>query len=222
MIKYNMRNTTKTHNRMYHLIYILIILGICEVTTANAQFKHTIHNYDNFIGTWEYKTDNEHFILKTKVGSYIDPIDNTEHSILLASYKYVKDNITIYDFLNKWDTLSIKTFPKITFAAWNDLPASTPQSQLRIRYTDQTTQCMSKAWSSPLTLISTNPMQLSWHIEPDEWIIEIVEEDDDNSTGTSRNFAELTDIKLNDELLKDDFEKPFTIPTDMILTKVEE
>lgn len=222
MTKYNMKNTTNTHNRMYYLIYIFIVLGICEVTTANAQKKHTINNYDNFVGTWEYKTDNEHFILKTKITEYTSPSTNKKRNTLIGVYKYIKDSVVVHDMTSKWDTLSIDTYPKISFLAWEDLPESIPQTKLGIMYNDPTTQCMCKTWSSPLTLISTNPMQLSWHIEPDEWIIEIVEEDDDNSTGTSRNFAELTDIKLNDELLKDDFEKPFTIPTDMILTKVEE
>ena len=41
---------------------------------------------------------------------------------------FIKDSVVVHDMTSKWDTLSIDTYPKISFLAWEDLPESIPQA----------------------------------------------------------------------------------------------
>ena len=59
---------------------------------------------------------------------------------------------------------------------------------------------------STMEIIPGNPIKAVWHIEPDMWERDLSYEDDKGNTYV------ITDHKLLDG---------FTIPTDMILTKVE-
>ena len=63
-----------------------------------------------------------------------------------------------------------------------------------------------KSWLSTMEIIPGDTMKAKWHIEPDMWERDLTYEDDKG------NIYTITDPTLLDG---------FTIPTDMIFTKIE-
>lgn len=209
---------TKLSSLIKYAPLTLIIL-ICGRLNCNAQH---IDNYENFLGTWEYKTENEHFILKTKIREFTK--DGKNGNMLLGVFKYVKDGVTIYDRLGSFDTLSFYVYPIIAFSAWENWGSPEPQTKLYTMYNDCETDCSAESWKSPLIFIPGNPAQLSWHLELDEWIELIFEDDEgDEQEQTTSSNTPVNGIPVDGTELGDrpEDEKPFTIPADMILTKIE-
>ena len=218
---------SKKHINTVVILSLFMAFLTAATNSATAQDEN-IPNFENFIGTWEYKTDKEHFILKTKTYDYT--YSNIDFHLVLGVYKYVKNGIVIYDFLDKLKECSSNDENVITFGPWDDLSYNVPQTKLHITYYERSVEDLyiSKAWHSPLIYIPGNPAQLSWHLEPDEYIVEIVEDEETEAVEETNKSEEKTtkpvSILVNEDMVHLD-ERPrsdlFTIPVDMILTKIE-
>lgn len=161
----------------------------------NAQEYSTgTFNYDFYVGTWEYKTTSEQFILKTWKQTYCYP-DKTL-TVLRGVFKYTKYGFTVYDHLYLYGKEN--TYRSISFMIITYLAQERKQPILSIDYTDPITQYDTNTLpdESVLTIVSKNPAKLSWHIIPCN--------------------GDYERIRLNPGQIA------FTIPADMILTKVEE
>lgn len=209
------------------MIYIIFALLVVFINNATAQDEN-IPNYENFIGTWEYKTDKEHFILKTKTHYYT--YKNKKYYLVFGVYKYVKNGVVIHDCLNKLKECTIEDDYVIFFGPFGKLSDNIPLTQLYISYTERSVEDLyrSKGYRSPLTYIPGNPAQLSWHLEPDEYIELIFEDEETEAVEETNKSEEKTtnpaSIPVNEDMVHLD-ERPrsdlFTIPVDMILTKIE-
>lgn len=112
--------------------------------------------------------------------------------MILGAYKYIKDGELIYDFLGELDEMTIKNNPRIIFANIHDLPNNQEHSELCVLYSDPKTYQSNSVKKSRLSIYSKNPDRLKWHLVVEDWEPDL-------------------DCPLE-----------FTIPYDMILTKVEE
>lgn len=149
-------------------------------------------NYDFYIGTWKYETDNEQFILKT--WKHINRIDKSL-TVVWGVFKYVRDGVIVYDYLSSFK--DEKQSPPLSFMIIEYLSLERNKALLSIDYIDPVTEydTTTLPHESVLTVVSTNPAKLSWHIVP----------------------------CYDDQRRRlDPGEVGFTIPSDMILTKVKE
>lgn len=117
--------------------------------------------------------------------------DNNRDYIMLGSYKYIKDGKVIYDFLDELEGMTTKNKPRIIFFVRYDLPDNQEHSELLVQYGDPKTYQRNSVKQSRLSIYSKSPDKLKWHLVVEDW--------------------------------EPDLELPleFTIPYDMILTKVE-
>ncbi len=172
--------------------YILTVtIALFTFISAKGQHKY-VPNFDFYIGTWIYESENEQFILMTKKYSFTFGPNNDKFYRILGAFKYVKNGTVVYDFLDELDGMTIKNRPRIIFANINDLPNNQEHQELRIQYSDPKTYQQNSSRLSRLSIFSKNPDKLKWHLVVEDW--------------------------------EPDPECPleFTIPYDMILTKVEE
>jgi len=170
--------------------YLLVtVIALCLFVPAKGQYKY-VPNFDFYIGTWEYKTVDEQFVLKTK--KYSSGPDNDRSYVVLGAYKYVKNGKIIYDFLDELEGMTMKNRPRIYFANIKDLPNNQEHAELRVRFRDPKTRQTNSVKQSRLSIYSKSPDKLKWHLVVEDW--------------------------------EPDLELPleFTIPYDMILTKVAE
>ncbi len=179
---------------MRFLKYISITIGLLFLYSPSYSQIITdldTTKFDPFKGTWVYATENEQFIIKTKlVPMYIK--GKLYKYALLATFKYTKGINIIYDNTDKFNSLeNLNHTPLCFFSLESKITYQQPR--LYISYYDFKNGNTTEEWKSPLIIISTNPLKLSWHIEEDKWETNY---DPDNNTG-------------------------FSIPTDMILTKIE-
>lgn len=153
-------------------------------------------NYDFYIGTWKYETDNEQFILKTWKYTYSYP-DSHTLTALRGVFKYVKNGVVIYDYLHMFDKYNDMEYAPVSFMIIKYLSLEKNKALLSIDYIDPVTEydTTTLPHESVLTVVSTNPAKLSWHIVPCY---------DDQRRRLAPG------------------EVGFTIPSDMILTKVKE
>ena len=169
-------------------LFVFISVSLCAQDYSTRGF-----DYDFYVGTWEYKTTTEHFILKTWKQTYSFP----DHSLTVLNgvFKYTKYGFTAYDYLYLYG--KAETYRSISFMIIPDLSQKWGQSILSVNYTDSKTQYDTRAlpYASFLTIASKNPAKVSWHIVP--------------------CYDDMR-IRLKPGQIA------FTIPTDMILTKVEE
>lgn len=144
-----------------------------------------IPNYDFYVGTWVYETSREQFTMKTKIINYVS-WGEVKYA-LVATYKYVKNGVIIYDDLNTVSTTSRET-ASIGIYKIDNLPSNQMHTRLRLSFDDPITG--DSSGYSQITLVSTNPPKILWSLKEPE--------------GT----------------LNPDYEG-FTVPMEMILTKVE-
>lgn len=188
----------------------IVALFLCSIIYQNillAQSETKLHDFSNYIGTWKYETEHEEFIIKIKEYYYISTSFREPETMhyLVAAYKYVKEGNVIYDYLdnlNKYDPTNHQNYKNrcITFHS-----KSGKEQGLWISYKDSKT-INTSSYDSCLRIHTFNPDQLIFHIEPDMW------ERDTGAFDENGNWYTITDPeKLNG----------FSIPTDMILIRIE-
>ena len=178
--------------RTIKIIFIAIFLFM-SVKLCAQDYSIDTFNYDFYVGTWEYKTTTEHFILKTWKKTHYFPGDT--FIVLKGVFKYTKYGFTVYDYLYLYG--KAETYYTISFMIIPDLSQKWGQSILSVNYKDSKTPFDTRAFphASFFTIASKNPAKVSWHIVP--------------------CYDDMR-IRLKPGQIA------FTIPTDMILTKVEE
>lgn len=194
---------------MKNLKYRIILLAFCCLVYTSYAQTYTpnyseIPNFNRFEGTWVYSTENEQFTLQLKKYQY--DFLGTNY-IIIGVFKYIKDEVLLYDYLNYFDKITHDSkICHIQMFRMEDLPYSEEHSKVRITFNDPKTINKTAPWQSVMEIISNNPVQAVWHIEPDMWERDIIYEDENG------NSFEITDpLLLNG----------FSIPTNIILTKVE-
>lgn len=188
-------------------IIILLVLswlfypGYAQTYTPNYS---EIPNFSQFEGKWVYQTENEHFTLRLKKCQY--DFLGTNY-IIIGVFRYIKDGKLIYDYLNYFDEITHNSpICHIRMSRMEDLPYTEGHSKVRISFRDPKTVNKTAPWQSVMRIISNNPVQAQWHIEPDMWERDIFYEDENGNI-----------YEINDPILLNGF----TIPTDIVLTKVE-
>lgn len=178
--------------RAIRIIFIAIFVFI-SVNLCAQDYSADTFNYDFYVGTWEYKTTTEHFILKTWKKTHYSPGDT--FIVLKGVFKYAKYGFTVYDYLYLYG--KAETYYTISFMIIPDLSQKWGQSILSVDYTDSKTLFGTRAFphASFLTIASKNPAKVSWHIVP---------------------------CYDNEQRRLKPGQIAFTIPADMILTKIEE
>ena len=178
---------------MNKIKYLLtVVILLLSLVSAKGQYQH-VPNYDFYIGTWRYESANEQFILKTK--KYVFSLGpNKENTyLILGAFKYIKGGNVIYDTLKELDKMTMyNDYTSVNFINIADLPNNQEHQELRAIYIDPMTRQRTKARESRLSIYSKNPDKLKWHLVVEDWEPNL-------------------DCPLE-----------FTIPYDMILTKVEE
>lgn len=174
-------------------IILTSIFAIIFIQINAQNYDSDTFNYEFYTGTWEHKTPTEHFILKTWERTY--SISNSiQFTVLVGTFKFTKYGFTVYDYLNHYKD---ENSSFVSFSIIKYLSEERKQPILSIKYSDPVTEydTTTLPHESILTVVSTNPAKLSWHIVPcyDDQRIRLAP----GETG-------------------------FTIPSDMILTKVEE
>lgn len=177
----------RTIRIIFIAIFVFISIELCAQDYSVRGF-----DYDFYVGTWEYKTTTEHFILKTWEQTYL--LSDHSLTVLNGVFKYTKYGFTVYDYLYLYGK---KTYNSISFMIIPDLSQKWGQSILSVDYTDPKTQFDTIAfpYASFFTIASKNPAKVSWHIVP---------------------------CYDNEQRRLKPGQIAFTIPTDMILSKVEE
>ena len=127
-----------------------------------------------------------------KTKKYAYGPEDNKSYLIMGAYKYIMDGKVIYDFLEELDEMTIKNNPRIFFARIYDLPNNQEHKELRVEYSDPKTYQSNSVKKSRLSIYSKNPDKLKWHLVVEDWEPDL-------------------DCPLE-----------FTIPYDMILTKVEE
>ena len=127
-----------------------------------------------------------------KTKIYSYVFNNERDYVVLGAYKYIKNGNVVYDFLDELDGMTMKNRPRIIFYNIYDLPNNQEHQELRIQYKDSKTYQRNSTKKSRLSIISKNPDKLKWHLVVEDW-------------------------EPDPECLLE-----FTIPYDMILTKVGE
>ena len=189
------------------IIFCLVLMCMHNVVYAQdySPYYPEIPNFSLFNGTWKYESDNEEFILKLKDFQY-EFINHTFYHIV-GVFKYVKNGKEIYnylDFFEKIEEMPLRGVVKMFRMV--DLPSTEQHKKVRIMFRDPKTINGTKSWLSTMEIIPGDTMKAKWHIEPDMWERDLTYEDDKGNVYT------ITDPTLLDG---------FTIPTDMIFTKIE-
>lgn len=190
--------------KIKNIIFLLVV--ILSGNNLLAQDYVKLHDFSNYIGTWKYETEHEVFIIKIKEVGYIYQFRNpTPVHYLVGAYKYVKEGVVVYDYLDNLEKYipenphNYKTRCMTFHAKSGDI------KELRVSYKDNKT-INTPTYDSYLRAHTFNPDQLIFHIEPDMW------ERDTGAFDENGNWHTITDPeKLNG----------FTIPTDMILNRIE-
>lgn len=185
---------------------IIILVAVLSSNNLVAQDYVKLYDFSNYIGTWKYETEHEVFIMKIKEVGYIAKRKTpTPEHYLIGAYKYIKEGVVIYDYLDNLD----KYIPNDAYnyktgcMSFYVKPENT--QDLWVYHKDRKTINYT-SYDSYLRTHTFNPDQLIFHIEPDMW------ERDTEAFDENGNWFTITDPeRLNG----------FTIPTDMILTRIE-
>ena len=178
----------RTIKIIFTAIFIFTSIKLCAQDYSVRGF-----DYNFYVGTWEYKTTTEYFILKTWKQTY--SLSDHSLTVLNGVFKYTKYGFTVYDYLYLYG--KAETYYTISFMIIPDLSQKWGQSILSVDYTDAKTLFDTRAFphASFLTIASKNPAKVSWHIVP---------------------------CYDNEQRRLKPGQIAFTIPADMILTKIEE
>lgn len=142
----------------------LLFLILCFNLTLYSQY---IPNYDFYVGTWKYETANEIFIMKTKKYDYDFMGDH--YYILVGTFKYVKNGVTLFDDLN-----SIQSKTKgalIRLSTFIVLPNNQTPNFLNLSFIDPLTGTGNG--NSKLSIISTFPAKIQWSLKEPEGIVDM-------------------------------------------------
>ena len=162
-------------------------------------------DFSLFEGIWKYQTESEEFVLKLKSCQY--EFKGKNKFFVLGVFKYVKNGKEVYNYLNLSEKISSAAHKGVVrMFRIADLPSTEQHFKVRIMFNDPKTINKTKSWMSTMEIIPGNPIKAVWHIEPDMWERDLSYEDNEGNT-----------YVISDPQLLDGF----TIPTDMILTKVE-
>lgn len=190
------------------IFFCLVLMYMHNVVYAQKYSPHypEVPNFSLFNGTWKYESENEEFILKLKNFQY--EFKNDTVYLIIGVFKYVKNGKEIYNYLNLFENIVdmskrgvVKMFRMV------DLPSTEQHNKVRIMFRDPKTINETKSWLSTMEIIPGDIMKAKWHIEPDMWERDLLDYEDDEG-----NIYTITDPTLLDG---------FTIPTDMIFTKIE-
>ncbi len=164
-------------------------------------------DFSNFIGTWEYKTDSEWFILKTKSHMYITS-DGKAHPEVVGVYKYVKDGVVIYDYLDRINECGRNcSFNYITFVLQGEPRYDIQYSLLGILFKDPKTINRSDVakMRSSVCVLPSDYNKLHFYMFPMPSGEPVWESENGNESG----------------ILDDEFLVGFSIPSSMVLTRIE-
>lgn len=190
---------------MKRFLIIISVMLFC-IKSINAQENFKLHNFENFVGTWKYETEQELFIIEITEHNYIW-LGKYKNHILTGFVKYIKNGVTVYDNLDDAaNYIKGSEFIRFYLSLDNEkLGSSLPQTDLHVGFKDKKT--INRAdYSSYLKVQSLNPHRLKFHIEPDMF------ERDDYTIDKDGNPQKITDPELLNG---------FSIPEDMILEKVK-
>ncbi|MEZ7885272.1 MAG: hypothetical protein QMB39_08430 [Bacteroidales bacterium] len=142
----------------------LLFLILCFNLTLYSQY---IPNYDFYVGTWKYETTNEIFIMKTKKYDYT--FMGRHFYILVGTFRYTKNGVTLFDDLN---TIQTKTeealicFSNFVVHSNNQTP-----NFLKLSFFDPLTGTGNG--DSKITIISTSPAKIQWSLKEPEGIVDM-------------------------------------------------
>jgi len=185
---------------------LLPILSLFIFSFALAQEKRVGYSIDltPFVGTWEYRTENELFkvmLVKGKIDNSLAMFD-----CILGGYYYQKDGQVIADYLSPIPAVSDFTInggSKIIACAFSydqSRIAEYAPDYLFVTYFDDKKEGKSSGEGSSITLLTYNTIK--WELkEGERWIIK-----DRNG-----NYLEGHEPKP----------EGFSVPTNVVLTKVE-
>ena len=143
---------------------VLLFLILCFNLTLYSQY---IPNYDIYVGTWKYKTTNEIFIMKTKKYDYDFMGDH--YYILVGTFKYVKNGVTLFDNLNSIQTKTENA--QIWISNSLVCPNNQTPNILNLHFSDPITGTGNG--DSKITIISTSPAKIQWSLKEPEGIVDM-------------------------------------------------
>ena len=142
----------------------LLFLILCSNLTLYSQY---IPNYDFYVGTWKYETTNEIFIMKTKKYDYDFMGDH--YYILVGTFKYVKNGVTLYDDLNSIQSKTKEA--QIILSNQKIYPISQTPNTLNLYFSDPISGTCNG--DSKITIISTTPAKIQWSLKEPEGIVDM-------------------------------------------------
>lgn len=208
-----------------------LIISLFMLISGSIFAQETkLYDFSNFIGTWKYEIENEIFIIKIKEVTYVSTIvkPHSPMHFLVGGWKYVKDGITQYDCINEVDKDDYDKRwgckGELRFYNWRggNSTLNVSPHELNIMHTDPINIAIEENedgevvhWSadsgySTLKHIPSNPSQLLFHIQPNDPLGGEFFKKDENGIITRQPYYKY-----------DKNVKYFTVPADMILTKVE-
>jgi hypothetical protein len=159
---------------MRHIILILSI-SILSFGSIMAQQEHSqTKNLDAFVGTWEYKTENELFRIVFVKGKYKG--STVKYDCVIGGYLYIKDRDTIGDYTKNIPVQSLGHNEKeITIRGTNanSNTAYILPNRIRLIFTDR--KVGKTTWGFPqnnFTLLS--PTEARFQIFNDEGIDDVI------------------------------------------------
>ena len=95
-------------------IILIAIFAFTSFQLCAQEYNSDTFNYDFYIGTWEYKTPTEQFILKTWYHTYT--VNNHKPLRLVRGvFKYTKNGVVIYDNFQLYKTFYKGNYPPVSF-----------------------------------------------------------------------------------------------------------
>ena len=131
-------------------------------------YSQYIPNYDFYVGTWKYETTNEIFIMKTKKYDYDFMGDH--YYILVGTFKYVKNGVTLFDNLISIQTQTVNE-ALIRFSNYKIFPNNQTPNFLKLSFFDPLTGTGNG--DSKITIISTSPAKIKWSLKEPEGIVDM-------------------------------------------------
>lgn len=142
----------------------LLVYTLAALFTSALLSGQNIPNYDFYVGTWVYETPSEQFIMKTKKTDYV--FYGKTVYILIATYRYVKNGVTIYDDLNTLSTTN-KQMVNIWLYSVGDLPSNQVPTRLILQMNDHIKR--KQVDGLFIELVSVSPPKIKWKLKEVEW-----------------------------------------------------
>jgi len=182
-----------TMKRIY-LFSLLLILSSSHCLNAQEARHYLTKNIEAYVGTWEYKSDDELFRIVFVKGDYHFGI-NYVVDCVIGGYFYQKNGVVVSDFLNDIPAVrNNETHRKVKIVGSNlnlKLELINP-NRIWIHFRDVVKDKLTENGSFSLL----SPTTARWKIE---------EESEDDFVGKKRSSQE----------------NAFSVPTDVVMTKVQ-